>query len=159
MHLGSPHCLCFGYSWKNSESSSILESPLWWRSMHQVSACKERTLVFFNPILLYMPIFKPFTCSYAWLLIFITDQNRSMPYERQGFQSMCNHEFLQCIFVTLASYSVVFFSNSDPFTIFLLSLANKSFCGTCSAGLFSRDFFQTVDFVRPLYCPLIWNRN
>ena len=43
MHLGSPHCLCSGYSWKNSNASFILQSPLRRRSMHQLSACREHT--------------------------------------------------------------------------------------------------------------------
>ena len=127
--------------------------------MHQLSACKERTPVFFTPILLYMSIFKPFTCLYARLFIFLTGQNCSMPYDRQGVQSMCNHEFLQRIFTTLASSSIFFFCNSDPFAIFLLSSANQSFRNSSSTRFFSHDFFHVVDFVQPLYWPLIWNRT
>ena len=52
MHLGSPHFLCSGYSWKNSESSVILQSPLWRWSMHQLSVCGEHTLLFLSLILL-----------------------------------------------------------------------------------------------------------
>ena len=44
----------------------------------------ERTHHFFTLILLYLSNFKPFTCSYAWMFIFLTDQNRSMPWQTRG---------------------------------------------------------------------------
>ena len=104
--------------------------------MDQISSYRERTPYFFTRILLYLSIFKPFTCLYAWLLIFIINQNRSMPYDRQGFQSMCNHAFLQRIFTILSSSHIVFFCNSNSFRNFPF-LINQSFCGTSSASSIS----------------------
>ena len=111
----------------------------------------ESTPLLFTCILLYLSSFKPFTCSYAWLFIFIIDQNRSMPYDRQGVQSMCNHEFLQRIFEILASSAIAFFCNFDFFHNFPFS-TNQSFRKILSAG---RD----VNFVWPLLWSLIWKRT
>ena len=136
MHLGSPHYLCSRYSWKKSESSFIMQSPLRHWSMHQLFSCRECTPPFFTCILLYLSIFKLFTYSYSWLFIFITDQNHSMPYERQGVQSMCNHEFLQRVFAILAASANVFFCNSDPFHNFQFS-PNHNFRSSGFKGLLS----------------------
>ena len=106
--------------------------------MDQFFVCRERNHPFIMHILLYIFVLKPFTCSYAWRSISITDQTLRclMTYKKS------NHWVI-----------MIFCNTSSPLGFFrtCLSSTNQGFCTLGSIFLVLHQSFRTIDLLRALY--------